>query len=161
MEPMEQQIQAWIRDILCKHPAVTDFVLEQSCKFEGWLKFELAAAARAHGVTDLTVEAACNAGKADMSFNDAGITYYIEIKTSHRIGPAMAADVQKLHVYPGQGILVFILFPIHKADNWQQRIGDNAYFTVDWRQYCSQFFPDHSPDRGMVIGCLPVQVREP
>jgi len=58
-----------------------DVALRQRAKFEGWLKFELAAMVIAQGATDLIIEATYDAGRADLSFRYGGETYFIEMKT--------------------------------------------------------------------------------
>jgi len=155
---VELQLQQWIIDILRAHPTVMDVALRQRAKFEGWLKFELAAAVIAHGATDLVIEATYESGRADLSFRYGSETYYIEMKTSNtnwridgirtKTRPitknirGIIADAVKLHSCPGQGILVFVLFPVPQHDlRWQQylpRIATEAHLQVDWSKHCSQ-----------------------
>jgi len=155
---MEQQLQQWIIDILHAHPTVMDVALRQRAKFEGWLKFELAAMAIAQGATNLIIEATYDSGRADLSFRYGGETYFIEMKTPNtnwRIAEvqskhrpitknihAVVVDAEKLRSCPGRGILVFVLFPVPQQDiRWRQylqRIATDAHLQVDVCMHCSQ-----------------------
>lgn len=178
---MEQQLQHWITDILRAHPGVMDVALRQRAKFEGWLKFELAAMVIAQGATDLIIEATYDAGRADLSFRYGGETYFIEMKTPNtnwRIAGvqskqrpitknihAIIADADKLQACPGRGILVFVLFPVPQQDlRWRQhlqRIASDAHLQVDWPTHCSQVsltLADASQS-DVVISCIEVHRR--
>ena len=150
---MEQQLQRWISYILQTHPAVMDVALRQRAKFEGWLKFELAACAVKNGASELIIEAGYDAGRADLSFQYGDDIYYIEMKTPNtnwRITgveskhrpitkniSSVAVDAEKLKSCPGRGILVFVLFPVPQHDTrWRQylqRIASDAQLAVDWK----------------------------
>ena len=178
---MEQQLQRWIIEILQAHPTVMNVALRQRAKFEGWLKFELAAAAAENGASEVVIEAGYDAGRADLSFQYRGDTYYIEMKTPNTnwriIGieskhrpitkniSAVAGDAEKLKSCPGRGILVFVLFPIPQHDiRWRhylQRIADGARLAADWRSHCSQVSLTLSDGSvtDVVIVCIDVQAN--
>ncbi|MHB9129925.1 MAG: hypothetical protein ACYDBB_02410 [Armatimonadota bacterium] len=175
---MEQLLQQWITDILQAHPGVMDIALQQRAKFEGWLKFELAASVMQHGGIDLCIEAAYAAGRADLSYQYGGETFFLEMKTvntnwrmagvqnKHRPITkniqSLVIDAEKLTVCHGRGILVFVLFPILRADDrWKvylQRIAADAHLTVDVHIHCSQVsLPlSNGPGCDVVVGCIGV-----
>lgn len=55
--------------------------LKQRAKFEGWLKFELAHVLVLKGMENVEVESKSGFERADIKFEEDGITYKIELKT--------------------------------------------------------------------------------
>lgn len=56
MAEMHLLVRGWIADILKRNESVVAVALRQRAKFEGWLKFELAAHACDAGATAVQVE---------------------------------------------------------------------------------------------------------
>ncbi len=51
-------IRHWLAQVIREHMALLALAIRQRAKFEGWLKFELAAYAEAQGMQAVRVEAA-------------------------------------------------------------------------------------------------------
>src|SRR5437879_4033446 len=83
---MDTIVRQWIVNILEQHQALVAIAVRQRAKFEGWLKFELAAYVAEHGASDIKVESGYSAseaalGRADVSFTYDGLRYDLELKT--------------------------------------------------------------------------------
>lgn len=79
-------VREWICEVLRAHPSVLTIALRQRAKFEGWLKFELAAWAELQGAQDVEVEANSDytaATRADLTFWWAGVRCDVELKTAN------------------------------------------------------------------------------
>jgi hypothetical protein len=136
-ETLHQTVATWIIQVLEAHPAVMGKAMLQRAKFEGWLKFELAALAETCGATEVAVETGYNdRSRADLSFSYHGITCLLELKTAntsrHVSGienkkrplsknlKSIVDDVTKLQGCDGVGLVAFVLFPIPRDDvRWQ------------------------------------------
>jgi hypothetical protein len=127
--PMDRDVRRWIVEVLEQHRELLAIALRQRAKFEGWLKFELAACAESHGATNVEVEAPTGLGaRADLTFIRDGKRYDVELKTSNtnwRMGGVLArtrpitknikgviTDGGKLRNCKGDGIVAFCLFPV-------------------------------------------------
>ena len=71
---MDKTVRSWIEQILKEHQPLLAIAVRQRAKFEGWLKFELAAFAESQGATNVSVEARCDDGgiskqRSDVTFN--------------------------------------------------------------------------------------------
>lgn len=55
---MHEHVRGWIVDVLARHQPLLAIAFRQRAKFEGWLKFELAACAEESGATSVCVETA-------------------------------------------------------------------------------------------------------
>ena len=63
---MHELLRKWIVEILSNRHEVMSVALRQRAKFEGWLKFELAAHAEKCGATHVVVEASLpDGGRSD------------------------------------------------------------------------------------------------
>jgi hypothetical protein len=128
--------------------------VQQRAKFEGWLKFELAAAASRDGATDVRVEVplpACS-DRGDLGFTLAGEPYLLELKTPNsnwrltgvesRQRPisknisAIGADVEKME-RAGGGIVAFVLFPVPNADQRWVTYLQRISVELDASTHCS------------------------
>ena len=135
-EQVHTIIRAWIVEIIRQRREIVGLAMSQRAKFEGWLKFELADAARRNGATDIRFEPMLTLGRADLSFHLKGVACVVELKTpntNYRMEGALnrtrpitkniasiVVDAQKL-ARCGGGVIAFILFPL--------RTGDDAWLT--------------------------------
>jgi len=120
-------IRGWIVEIISHRSDVVALAMAQRAKFEGWLKFELADAARRNGAANIRVEPALSSGRADVGFDLAGTRCVVELKTpntsdrmsgvENRSRPttmnfaSVVADAEKLGRCGG-GVIAFVLFPL-------------------------------------------------
>ena len=132
MSEVAAAIRHLLSDLLTRRSDVLLLACCQRAKWEGWLKFELAAALSQHpGVQDVVLEACYPSGRrSDISFSLNGIVWYMELKTpnvnwraaglenrtrpiTRNIGSLME-DIKKLQreCDPRRGLAVFCLFPI-------------------------------------------------
>lgn len=138
---MDKIIRGWITERLQQHEILLRIAVRQRAKFEGWLKFELAASAESHGAQSVEVESSFNrpnAGRerSDMRFSFNGVSYDVELKTPNsnwripgvlnRTRPitnniaGIVSDAQKLYDCLGQGIVAFVLFPVPTDNRWSK-----------------------------------------
>ncbi len=141
-------VQAWIVDVLRKHPGPLAIALRQRAKSEGWLKFALAAYAEEQGAIDVVLEAPTSdkkgRGRSDISFRWNGVRYDVELKTANTNwrmpGVAQAnrpvsknissivEDARKPNSRDCQPLVAFVIFPVPRGDdrwvNYLYRIGD-------------------------------------
>ena len=119
-------------DILRQRQEIVGLAISQRAKFEGWLKFELADAARRNGATNLRFEHPLAAGRADLGFELQGVSCVVELKTpntNYRMEgvanlhrpitmniDSIIEDAGKLRRCGG-GMIAFILFPLKTGDD--------------------------------------------
>jgi len=181
---MEGLVRAWVVEILQQRKPLLAIAIRQRAKFEGWLKFELAAAAERHGAQSVEVESgtddsASTGERSDVSFHLNGVRCDVELKTpntnwrmpgvdnKHRpitknIG-GIVSDAQKLRRSPGSGIVAFVLFPVPPQDNrwveYLQRISTELETPVDTQRHCQRLsiqLGDHAT-ADLVVCAFPVQ----
>jgi hypothetical protein len=125
-------IRGWIVDIIEQRGEIVGMAMSQRAKFEGWLKFELADAARRNGATNVKFEPPLTPGRADLSFDFDGVPCVIELKTpntNYRMAgveshsrpitqniASIVVDAEKLAACGG-GVIAFILFPLKTGDD--------------------------------------------
>ena len=135
-------VRSWIVDILKRNESVVAVALRQRAKFEGWLKFELAAHAGDAGATAVQVETSSpddqssSRGRSDLSFVFDGVRYDLELKTPNcnwRLPGVDActrpitkniadivSDGRKLAGVSDHGLVAFVLFPLPVGDaRWE------------------------------------------
>jgi hypothetical protein len=140
---MHEHLRSWIVDILARHQPLLAVALRQRAKFEGWLKFELAACAEQNGATSVCVEAssedqAVGTGcRADLSFHFEEARYDVELKTPNcnwrlpgvrnltrpitKNIAEIVLDARKLSASTNHGLVAFVLFPIPPGDvRWHE-----------------------------------------
>ena len=137
---MHAEVRGWIVDIMSGRSSLLAIAFRQRAKFEGWLKFELAAWAQEHGASAVSVEASpdpTSRSRSDVSFEVHGVAYHVELKTPNsnwRLPGVMdatrpitkniseiAADARKLARVADHGIVAFVLFPLPRADvRWHE-----------------------------------------
>ncbi len=124
-------VRQWIAEIIRAHPALLALAIRQRAKFEGWLKFELAAYAQSKGMQNVSVEAATGdsiRSRGDLTFSYAGGRCDVELKTCNtnwrmpgvldltrpitKNIAAVVEDAKKLQACAGKGIIAFCIFPI-------------------------------------------------
>ncbi len=138
-------IRGWIVEIIKQRCEIVGMAMSQRAKFEGWLKFELADAARRNGATNVKFEPRHAPGRADLSFDLDGVRCVIELKTPNTneriVGiespsrpitqniASIVADAAKLAACGG-GVIAFIMFPLKTgSDAWTKyldRLGDGV-----------------------------------
>jgi hypothetical protein len=142
---MHQLVRTWIVDVLKAHTGLLAVAMRQRAKFEGWLKFELAAHAEAAGATSVEVESGYPDGlsRSDLGFAWAGKKAFLELKTpntNYRMGgvenkqrpitnnvAGIVEDARKLKG-SGNGVVAFVLFPIPAGDSrWKNYLGRIDY----------------------------------
>lgn len=125
-------IRGWIVEIIRERREIVGMAMSQRAKFEGWLKFELADAARRNGATNVRFEPQLSSGRADLGFDLKGIPCVIELKTpntNYRMAgveshsrpitqniAGIVVDAEKLAACGG-GVIAFILFPLKTGDD--------------------------------------------
>lgn len=142
-------IRRWIVEVIRAHASLVAIAVRQRAKFEGWLKFELAAYAELQGASDVKVEAgSAESGRArcDLTFEHNGGRCDVELKTCNtnwrmegvlnltrpltKNIAEIVADARKLTMCQGEGIVAFCVFPVPTEDRrWTQyltRIGNQV-----------------------------------
>jgi hypothetical protein len=140
---MHEQVRRWIVDILKSHHPLLAIAFRQRAKFEGWLKFELAAYAEENGALSVCVEASpeeqavASRCRSDLSFRLDDVRYDIELKTPNSnwclpgVGIStrpitkniaeIVVDARKLSAWTDHGLVAFVLFPIPRGDvRWHE-----------------------------------------
>jgi hypothetical protein len=158
---MDDTIRQWIADILREHQRLLAIALRQRAKFEGWLKFELAARAEQYGATAVEVESASNdstsiSTRSDIAFSFGDSRYDLELKTpnvnwrmlgvNNRTRPitknvaSIILDARKLYHCANHGIVAFVLFPIPTGDKrWHaylERIATDLSIPLTEQSHC-------------------------
>jgi hypothetical protein len=178
MNDLPDMLRQWIVEVLKAHPGVMAIALRQRAKFEGWLKFELAAHAELSGAADVAVEAPVPAGRSDLSFNWNSTRYDIELKTPNtnwrmpgvanmtrpvtKNFASIVADARKTAASNRRPIVAFVIFPVPCGDpRWQQyleRIGRELQLVLSHETHATQLTlpisTEHSAD--VVVCCFPV-----
>lgn len=164
---MEATIREWIAEILEQHKPLLAIALRQRAKFEGWLKFELAAIAEKCGGQSVEVESASNEsnssrGRSDLTFLFNGTRYEVELKTANsnwrmpgirnKTRPitknvaGIVTDARKLCRCLGRGVIAFVLFPIPPGDNrWTEyldRIATELGIRLSEQNHCRRLSVD-------------------
>jgi len=179
---MHETFRQWISEVLRDHRGVMSIALRQRAKFEGRLKFELAAHAEENGAENVVVEAPLpDGGRSDLSFDWSGSCYDVELKTSNtnwRI-PGVAeitrpitknvsgivADARKATASDRRPLVAFVIFPVPCGDvRWRQyleRIGaeleQELSSDVNATQITLPISEQHASD--VVICCFPVSAK--
>jgi hypothetical protein len=145
--------------------------VRQRAKFEGWLKFELAACAESAGMEKVAVESASREGtRADLTFSYEGRECNVELKTCNtnwRIEGVLSntrpitkniagviLDAMKLSKCTGCGIVALCLFPVPSNDSrWTtyiNRIAEETGVSLSIADHTSrvpiQVSPHHTAD---------------
>lgn len=179
---MHALLRGWIIDVLRRHQPVVAIALRQRAKFEGWLKFELAAYAEENGARGVEVEAssadsAASRRRAHLSFYFDQVRYDLELKTpnsSWRVPgvddktrpitknvAGIVSDARKLFSSPNHGLVAFVLFPVPEGDRrwvvYLGRIAQELQIELSASAHTSQVtFPlsdSHVAD--VVVCCFP------
>ena len=159
---MDKLLCKWITQIIQQNEPLIKIAVRQRAKFEGWLKFELAALAEASGADMVEVETSSqepnNKQRADISFFYNGASYDIELKTPNtnwRTEGVVVAhrpitknvneiiqDGKKLKRSSNNGLVAFVMFPIPPGDNqWEQyisRIASKLQLSVTPQANCNR-----------------------
>jgi hypothetical protein len=128
-------VRAWIVDVIQARSRLIAIATRQRAKFEGWLKFELAAYAELNGASEVQVEAATDdssGSRGDLTFHYCGERCDVELKTCNtnwrmkgvmdKTRPitknvaAVIEDAGKLQNCSGHGIVAFCIFPVGPGD---------------------------------------------
>lgn len=160
--------------------------MRQRAKFEGWLKFALAAHAELKGATEVVVEAPISAtgitrARSDISFRWNSVRYDVELKTPNtnwkmpgvekmtrpitKNFNSIVEDARKANSQDCQPLIAFVIFPIPLGDSrWSQyldRIGHELQLTLSREAHVTQITlpisSAHSAD--VVICCFPISPR--
>ncbi|MCY2928023.1 MAG: hypothetical protein NTV86_00735 [Planctomycetota bacterium] len=180
---MHEQVRTWIAEVLKAHPAVMAVAMRQRAKFEGWLKFELAARMGTSGVNDVAVESGYDGSlsRADICFAFQKRPYLLELKTPNtnfrtpgvevkgrpltKNLASITADAEKLRTGSGDGLMAFVLFPIPTGDSrWHeylQRISKETGINVSPDGHCCRVAVSLGPGESCdaVVCCFPVAGR--
>jgi hypothetical protein len=142
-------VRSWIADVLQAHRELLAIAVRQRAKFEGWLKFELAAYAQLQGALEVRVEASADDSsnsRADLTFMLSSERCDVELKTCNtnwrmrgvlnKTRPitknlaSIIGDARKLQNCPGQGVVAACIFPVEEGDmRWTEylsRIADGT-----------------------------------
>lgn len=186
MSDTHNVVRAWIAEVLQQHPGPMAIALRQRAKFEGWLKFALAAHAELKGATDVVVEAptsdtGANRGRSDISFRWEGVRYDVELKTPNtnwrmpgvaemtrpitKNFSSIVEDARKVNSQDCQPLVAFVIFPVPRGDHrWLQyleRIGRELELALSRESHVTQvtlpISADHSAD--VVICCFPISAK--
>jgi hypothetical protein len=180
---MHNIVRTWIADVLKAHPGTMAIAMRQRAKFEGWLKFELAAHAEASGATDVAVEAGYDGSlfRSDIVFAFNGCHHLLELKTPntnyHIPGvqnkhrpitkniASIVTDAKKLRNSNANGLMAFVLFPVQAGDTrWHeylQRISTATGIHLSPTGHCCRVTVELNAVQSCdaVVCCFPVQVR--
>lgn len=151
-------VRTWIVEVIRAHTALIAIAIRQRAKFEGWLKFELAAYAELHGAEFVEVETALGDDlartRSDLTFSYGGKHCHVELKTCNtnwrmegvlsRTRPitknvaGIVADARKLKNCSGEGIVAFCMFPVSRDDErwveYLERISNELGLALSARQ---------------------------
>jgi hypothetical protein len=142
----DELIRTWIVEVIQAHLPLVAIAVRQRAKFEGWLKFELAASAELKGASSVGVESPLEdsgGSRSDIVLFYKGARFDIELKTCNanwrmpgvlsRTRPitknisGIITDAKKLQGRGGNGIVAFCMFPVTRDDTrWTEyldRIG--------------------------------------
>jgi hypothetical protein len=185
MAEMHLLVRGWIVDILKRNESVVAVALRQRAKFEGWLKFELAAQAGDAGATAVQLETSSpdglpsSHGRSDLSFVFDCVRYDLELKTpnSNWRLPGVDActrpitkniadivgDGRKLAGCSNHGLVAFVLFPIPVGDaRWEtylERIAAELATPLDTLSHTTRVTlpvsASHAAD--LVVCCFPTE----
>ncbi len=187
MSAVHDMVKDWIADVLKANPGPVSIALRQRAKFEGWLKFALAAHAELKGAANVEVEASTSESgpirtRSDLSFRWDGARYDIELKTPNTnwrmpgVGEktrpitknfsSIVEDAKKLFPIDCQLLVAFVIFPIPRGDHrWRdylERIGHALPTPLTLEAHATQvtlpISEQHSAD--VVICCFPVSRRQ-
>lgn len=177
-------IKEWILEVLQQRSSVVAIALRQRAKFEGWLKFELAAHAERKGAQDVEVEAssADSAGgqpRIDLALSLDHLRYNIQLKTpntnwrlpgvENKTRPitkniaGIITDARNLSICPGQNLVAFVLFPVPTGDRrwveYLQRISRELRVPLSSDSHTAQVTLPLSNVQvaDVVVCCFPVE----
>lgn len=170
---MDATIRGWIEDILNQRGDLLAIAIRQRAKFEGWLKFELAAYAARHGATQVQVEAsyaktAIDLSRSDVSFSFDGERYDVELKTpntTQNIAEIVRAG-RKLAGCAGRGIVAIVLLPIPPGGRqwtvYLERIATGLSTSLSGPEHATQLAVPLGDGftADVVVCCFPVPRRE-
>jgi len=154
-------VRTWIVEVIRAHAALVAIAVRQRAKFEGWLKFELAAYVQLQGAQSVEVEPASEAlvrSRADLAFSYGGKRCHLELKTCNtnwrmegvlnRTRPitknvsGIIEDARKLQNCLGEGIVAFCMFPVPCDDErWAEyldRIGKELGLALSVAQHSAR-----------------------
>lgn len=180
-------VRAWISEVLLGHPGPMAIAMRQRAKFEGWLKFALAAHAELNGATDVVVEAPISAtgitrARSDISFRWDSVRYDVELKTPNtnwrmpgvaemtrpitKNFNSIVEDARKANSQDCQPLVAFVIFPVPLGDQrwlkYLDRISHELQLTLSRESHATQITlpisPEHSADA--VICCFHISPRE-
>jgi hypothetical protein len=184
---MHETVRNWIADVLRNNPGPVSIALRQRAKFEGWLKFELAAQAERNGAADVEVEAPSSESgnsrsRSDISLRMNGTSYDLELKTPNtnwrmpgvdeKTRPitknvsSVVDDARKLSSETHDLLVAFVMFPIPTGDKrWHEyleRVGRELQIPLSPELHASQInlpiSSQHSAD--VVVCCFPVPRKQ-
>ncbi|MDP6547092.1 MAG: hypothetical protein QGH60_24210 [Phycisphaerae bacterium] len=180
---MHNIVRTWIADVLKAHPGVMAIAMRQRAKFEGWLKFALAAHAEESGATDVAVEAGYEGSqfRSDVFFAFKGCHHLLELKTpntNYRMPGVqnmtrpitkniadIIKDVEKFRSSHVDGLMAFVLFPVRAGDTqWQrylQRISKATGINLSPTGHCCRVTVALGAVQfcDAVVCCFPVRAR--
>jgi len=168
---MDMKVRRWVVEAMEGHPDLVALAVRQRAKWEGWLKFELAARAGREGHGPVSVEEGYGQVRADVTFHDRSNRYDVELKTPNtnwRMPGVLAktrpitmniagivADARKLEQVPGLGIVCFALFPVPAGhDKWVvylERISEELGAPLSEARHCSRVVVDLGDDNACEV----------
>jgi hypothetical protein len=181
---MHETVRQWIVDVLNGRPELLSIALRQRAKFEGWLKFELAAHAVKSGAENVVVERPLPGGdRSDVSFDWNGLSYDVELKTPNtnwrmpgvpnltrpitKNLQSIVDDAGKAVAHGRRPLVAFVLFPVPCADSrwfgFLERIGKKLDMSLSHEVHATQITLEisdlHRAD--VVVCCFPVSAEAP
>lgn len=155
MTEVAEIVRSVLKEIAVSRRDVLILAAQQRARFEGWLKFELAAAlSSGDDIQRVTLEDQYRTGgRSDLSFKLNGTTWYVEMKTANvnwqadgvesRTRPVtrnvsgIIADIAKLRdkCPPARGLAVFAFFPV-PTRIWENERGKLLYHLYRIEQQC-------------------------
>lgn len=176
---MDQQaiahtVRDWIVGVLTARPEITRLAVCQRAKFEGWLKFELAAWAENAGAQDVILEAPLSTGqmRADLGFTLGGMTHVVELKTPNanwrmdgvvvkgrpvtKNIASIVEDGNKMRAGSG-GIVAFTFFPVPVGDHrWREylkRIALDLEVPLSEADHCARVLVQFESGSAEIVVC--------
>jgi len=180
---MDTVIRAWIAEIIEQRKPLLALAVRQRAKFEGWLKFELAAHAERMGATDVEIEATPDSSgstrfRVDIAFKLDGVAYDLELKTANsnwrlpgvlnktrpitRNIAGIINDAKKLTECADRGLVAFVLFPIPPKDRrwieYLERISDELSISLTENEHTTRVnIPlRHGYSSDLIVSCFEV-----
>ena len=180
---MDTIVRRWIAEVIEQRKRLLAIAVRQRAKFEGWLKFELAAHAERQGARDVEIEATPDSPslaryRVDIALTFDDTRYNIELKTPNsnwrlpgvlnKTRPItkniaeIVNDARKLAECHDRGLVAFVLFPIPPRDRrwleYLERIARELTISLSENDHTTRVsIPlGHTYSADLIVSCFEV-----